>query len=145
MQKNLLRRIYILATSALFLILGVILLITWPFVFNFILDSNLVLRPGNRVFHVWKKNPFPLKLDFYLFNWTNPEDIYNSSVKPRFQEIGPYRFEETKEKVDMKWHKNDTVTFRLLRHWYFVKEESAGDLDDLFVTANPVLLVSFYY
>jgi hypothetical protein len=34
----------------------------------------------------------PLTLDFYFFNWTNPEEIMNEGSKPNLVEMGPYRF-----------------------------------------------------
>ncbi|KAJ8978292.1 hypothetical protein NQ317_012663 [Molorchus minor] len=45
------------------------------------------------------ERPLPsLTMDIYLFNWTNAKDICNSSVKPKFEEVGPYTFKEVKEK-----------------------------------------------
>lgn len=76
-----------------------------------------------------------------MFNWTNPQDLLDTSVKPRFQEIGPYVFNEVKEKVNITWNDNGTVSFLLRRDWHFNEEKSVGSLDDEIVTANPILLV----
>jgi hypothetical protein len=34
----------------------------------------------------------PLTLEFYFFNWTNPEELMNEGFKPKLVEMGPYRF-----------------------------------------------------
>lgn len=82
-------------------------------------------------------------LDFYFFNWTNPEQINDNSSSPRVVEMGPYRFKETKEKVNITWNnENSTVSYRQLRRWYYVEEESNGNLDDNVTTLNVIAAVS---
>jgi hypothetical protein len=34
----------------------------------------------------------PLRMEFYFFNWTNPEELMNDGFKPNLVEMGPYRF-----------------------------------------------------
>lgn len=142
MQNSILRLNLAIATSAVFLILGLILLLTHTRLVDYIIRSNLVLAPDNSLFQVWHKNPIPLTIDFYFYNWTNPEEIYDHTKKPRFQQVGPYRFSETKEKVNITFNANNTVTFRHLKYWYFDYENSNGSLSDQVHTINPVLLVS---
>ncbi|GLV39925.1 scavenger receptor acting in neural tissue and majority of rhodopsin is absent [Carabus blaptoides fortunei] len=89
-----------------------------------------------------EKEPIPMALDFYFFNWTNPEDLMNSTVKPHVVEMGPYRFTETKKKVDIVWNNNGTVSFRHLRNWYFDEEYSAGSLTDEVTTLNAVAVTA---
>lgn len=145
MGPSLLRNAYLLTTSVVFCSMGLFLLLAGPKLLDYILSSNLILKPDSYLLHMWRKNPIPLRLDFYLFNWTNPEEIHNSSTKPKFQEIGPYVFRETKEKVNITFHANNTVTFRQLRHWYFDERHTKGSLEDIFVTVNPILVVNAKY
>lgn len=84
----------------------------------------------------------PMAMEFYLWNWTNPEDITNSSVKPKFVEMGPYRFVEKYKKVDITWNDNDTVSFRQLKTWHFDEKGSKGTLEDKVTNLNPVAVVS---
>lgn len=142
MQKSILRLNLALATSILFLIFGLFILFSHTKLIDSIIKSNLVLKPDNHLYEIWHKNPIPLTIDFYFHNWTNPHEIYDHEKKPRFEQVGPYRFGETKEKVNVTFNANDTVTFRHLKYWYFDSENSNGSLSDVIHTINPVLLVS---
>lgn len=123
------------------IVVGIILLVIFPRIFARIIDSELVLSPDKQSYEVWKKTPIPLTLEFFFFNWTNPEEVRNISVKPNLQQVGPYKFSEIKEKVDVVWNDNGTVSFRQLRWWYFNASTSNGSLDDLVTTLNPVAVV----
>lgn len=113
-------------------------------IFNTILKEVMTLKPNSYVFDIWKKTPLPVKMDFYFFNWTNPEDIYNTSIKPRFEQVGPYRFKESKEKVNITWNNNNTVSFKHLRLWY-LDENSPNNATDLITTLNVVALVNYLF
>lgn len=132
----------LISIASTLLIIGIFLIITFPFIYNHIINNELVLVKDKHTYEVWKKNPIPLTLEFYFFNWTNPEDLENPDVKPRLEEVGPYKFKETKEKVNITWNENGTVTFRQLRYWYFDAENSNGSLEDEVTTLNPVAVVS---
>lgn len=82
-------------------------------------------------------------MDVYFFNWTNPEDLKNHSTKPILEELGPYRFTERPEKVDIEWHdENATVSYRKKSVYFFDEEGSNGSLDDVISSINIVALVS---
>lgn len=142
MHNSILRLNLAVAASILFLILGLTLLFAHSQLVDYIIKSNLVLKPDNNLFQIWHKNPIPLTIDFYFHNWTNPHEIHDHTKKPRFEQIGPYRFSETKEKVNITFNANNTVSFRHLKYWYFDEQNSNGSLSDPVNTINPVLLVS---
>lgn len=77
-----------------------------------------------------------------MFNWTNPEDIKNPLVKPKFEEVGPYRFKEVKEKINITWHENQTVSYKTKHFYYFDAENSVRNLSDVITIVNMVPLVS---
>jgi hypothetical protein len=78
-----------------------------------------------------------------LFNWTNPEEFTNKSIKPNFDEIGPFRFQEIPSKVNVTWHdENSTVSYRKQSRYFFVPDESKGRLDDVITSVNVIALVS---
>lgn len=82
-------------------------------------------------------------LDIYLFNWTNAEDFTNKSIKPNLVEIGPYRFQEIPQKVNVTWHdSNATVSYRKQSRYHFVPDQSKGKLDDVITSLNIIALVS---
>lgn len=131
-----------LVFALLFVIGGVVLLFSNELIFQILIKRILTLRPNNHVYDIWKKNPLPIKMNFYFFNWTNPQDINNNDVKPNFEQIGPYSFIEEKEKINITWNKNNTVTFNQLKYWFFDKDNSPNNLTDVVTTLNLVSLVS---
>ncbi|KAL1139978.1 hypothetical protein AAG570_006955 [Ranatra chinensis] len=98
----------------------------------------MVLRPGSNTYNIWKEPPVPIYMNFYLFNWTNPQEL--NTKMPKLVEMGPYCFKETDEKTNISWNQNGTVTFKRKRTWHFAPELSNGTLDDLVTTLNPVSL-----
>jgi hypothetical protein len=136
------KRLCVLSASLLMIITGTLLIFSAPVLLKFIIRSMLVLKPGTHMCDVWEHFPDPVPTDMYLFNWTNPEEIRNKSVKPRFQQVGPYRFMMDVRKSNITWNDNGTVTFRQLKYWYYNKEDSKGDLHDKVTTLHLTALVS---
>lgn len=130
--------------SLLLVVAGIVLLCLWESLYDYIMHNNLLLKPNSTAYNVWVKNPVPIALKLFVFNWTNPEDIYNNSVKPKFQQLGPYYFTETKEKSSIVWNENNTVTYKNLKKWYFDENLSKGRLTDTMTTIDPVTLVRFF-
>ncbi|XP_063919829.1 protein peste-like [Zophobas morio] len=132
----LLQNKFLFCVSLLFSICGLAFTCLWSVIF----DSLLTLREGSLLYKYWKDIPVELKTDFYFFNWTNPEDFYNLSAKPRFEEIGPYTFWQSEKKVNISWNDNGTVTFRVEKYWRY----ESGNLNDTIVTMNPVPVGASY-
>ncbi|XP_063705876.1 sensory neuron membrane protein 1-like [Culicoides brevitarsis] len=74
---------------------------------------------------------------FYVFNWTNSEEIGNfPSVKPNFQEVGPFVFDEMLKKIDLAFDANgNQVSFGLERTKIFNREASVDDLEVKVISA----------
>lgn len=126
-----------------FMALGIAILSFRTLIYKAITSKIFVLEPDTYSFQLWERNPMPMSLKIYLFNWTNAEETKNSSVKPIMQEIGPYFFDETKEKVNITWDSdNGTVTFYHLKKWWFNQEKSNGKLNDNVTSVNPIALLS---
>lgn len=135
------------STSLLLISLGIITLTTWRHLYNYIMASTAILYPGSTAYEIWKKNPIPMAIDFYFHNWTNYNEFESDNVtlaKPKFQQLGPYRFIEEKYKVNLVWNKNGTVTYDQRRLWFFQPDQSNGTLDDPVVSLNPVSLTAAY-
>lgn len=125
-----------------FISIGILLIVSVTSIFNFMINLAYTITPGSFSYNMWEKLPVPIYLHSYFWNWTNPHEIYNHSVKPRFVEMGPYVFKEDKQKTNVTWNKNDTLTFRQKRVWTFDREKSVGPLTDQLTQLNPVALVS---
>ncbi|KAG5681304.1 hypothetical protein PVAND_010753 [Polypedilum vanderplanki] len=135
-------------TNFIFLSAGIILIVTgacisifWPALFKTFLFSELTLSATSKSYAEWKRPSVELYFDVYLFNWTNSyKFIYPDFEKPIFTEHGPYRFREIRDKVDIEFNNNSTVSYRLLNNYYFDEESSLGSLDDVITNVNMVAL-----
>ncbi|CAB3366312.1 Hypothetical predicted protein [Cloeon dipterum] len=121
------------------------MLVLWPAIVDLVLTNELMLTPGSVQYGVWKETPINIFMEFYMFNWTNPEEILDENKKPHFTEHGPYVFREHHQRVNVSWKdNNDTVEFHQIRTYHFDKELSNGSLDDIITTADPVALAAPY-
>lgn len=51
--------------------------------------QNVQIDKSSKMFEKWQKLPMPLTFKVYIFNISNPEEVFVGE-KPRLQEIGPY-------------------------------------------------------
>ncbi|XP_064482295.1 scavenger receptor class B member 1-like isoform X2 [Ornithodoros turicata] len=116
----------------------------WAPLASGLLFKRLVLEPGNQVFSSWEQVPIPIYVSYYLFNVTNPEGILQGTEKPRLEEIGPFTFRETREKVNVSWHENGTLSYRQLKRYYFQPDRTHGSFDDAIVTLNVPMVSAAY-
>lgn len=78
-----------------------------------------------------------------MWNWTNTDDVHDHSIRPHFDELGPYVFSEVHKRVGLDWHnENDTISFNQTRTWFFQPDMSNGGLDDLVTNINVISVVS---
>lgn len=91
-------------------------------------------------FQEWKKPNVPLYFDVYFFNYTNSEELEDHNIKPTFVELGPYRFREIRDKQEIKFNRDSTVTYKPISNYYFDAEASNGTLDDVIVNINIVAI-----
>nr|AXU25116.1 sensory neuron membrane protein 1-1 [Cyrtorhinus lividipennis] len=107
---------------------------------NYQISQTVQLRNGNEMRDNWAKFPISLEFRIYLFNLTNPEEVFKGG-KPKVQEVGPYFFEEWKSKGNFEDDSSDdTVSFNMKAVWYFKPERSEGLTGNEMVTIpHPVL------
>nr|CAI5833432.1 unnamed protein product [Callosobruchus analis] len=136
-------QICLLLTGILLISTGISIFVFFETIYEFILKEALKFSPTSKSFDAWKTNNPPLTMDIYIFNWTNPQDVLDDdSVKPEFEEVGPYRFKEIKDKLNITWSDNQTVSFMFKKTYYFDVENSVRQLNDSICTINAVPLVS---
>ncbi|XP_063920978.1 protein peste-like [Zophobas morio] len=131
---------FLFCASLLLSFCGLAFICLWSVIF----DCLLTLREGSLIHKFWKVIPVALETEFHLYNWTNPEDFYNLSVKPRFEETGPYRYWQNERKSDIIWNDNGTVTFKQMKYWHYDNDENNGNLSNKIVTINPVPLAASF-
>lgn len=108
----------------------------FPTILKTQVELNLILEPGNEVYAHWQEVPIPIYIKYYFFNVTNPNEVLEQTEKPRLEELGPYTFRETREKVNITWHPNGTVSYRQIKKYYLQSDMTRGSLDDQVVTLN---------
>ncbi|XP_055598706.1 protein croquemort-like [Uranotaenia lowii] len=140
------KRFVAFGCSAFLILFAVILGTLWPTMSSKMLKEKLVIKNGSVNYQNWIRTPIPMYLEIYLFNWTNPDDLHlYPTVKPHFQELGPYVFREVHERTKLIWNSNNTVTFNQRRFWNFEPDRSNGSLNDTVTNLNVVSLNTAYF
>ncbi|KAJ8927991.1 hypothetical protein NQ314_019519 [Rhamnusium bicolor] len=76
----------------------------------FLILQMVALIPKNEIRGMFLKVPFGLSFKVYMFNVTNPMEV-QSGKKPSLQEVGPFCYEEWKEKVNVADDEEDDTIF----------------------------------
>ncbi|XP_066245553.1 sensory neuron membrane protein 1-like [Euwallacea similis] len=122
---------------------GAVLWKIWLFgaILRFGIKDQTALRRRNEVRDIYLKLPFPLNFKIYFFNVTNPEEIQNGA-KPIVTEVGPYWYDEIKEKVDVVDNDTeDSLTYTPYDVFRFNQNKSSPLKDDDYITIiHPVLV-----
>ncbi|XP_044754135.1 protein croquemort-like [Coccinella septempunctata] len=126
------------ALSGFVLIIGMVLLNIHKKIVDIIIDEFLVLKPNTYYFSEWKDAANLLPIEFYFFNWTNPEDLFNPSVKPKFQEVGPIVMNQETHRWNITINENNTVTYRNKKVFFLDEEKSKAALEDNVTSVNVV-------
>ncbi|XP_050507504.1 sensory neuron membrane protein 1-like [Diabrotica virgifera virgifera] len=102
-----------LAIGSVFALFFIVLVgfILFPKMIHSKVKSMVNLGPGMEIRGMFLKVPFPLSFKIYVFNITNPMEIQNGAI-PEVKEVGPFCFQEWKEKVDVHDEEdNDIITY----------------------------------
>ncbi|KAL9923642.1 protein peste-like [Glossina fuscipes fuscipes] len=120
---------------------GTILTIFSSTLFDKYLENELQLKANNSVTRSWIKPDVNISLDVYLFNWTNSHEFLDSRIKPQFQQVGPYGYDEVPYKSILKWHSDDnTLEYHKLHTFYFNETRTRGSLQDRITSINALLV-----
>uniref|UniRef100_A0ACB8FYN5 Uncharacterized protein n=1 Tax=Sphaerodactylus townsendi TaxID=933632 RepID=A0ACB8FYN5_9SAUR len=90
-------------------------------------------------FNLWKDLPVPFYFSVYIFEVLNPKEVFDGK-KPAVEQRGPYVFREYREKKNITFHENGTVSFREYRRFHFQPERSNGTEEDYVVVPNILVL-----
>ncbi|KAJ3631491.1 hypothetical protein MTP99_012614 [Tenebrio molitor] len=98
------------------------------------------LDKDSEIRKMFVKVPFALDFKVYLFNVTNPMDIQNGAL-PVVQEVGPFCFEEWKEKIDLADGDEEDVMFYNPKDTFY-KANWPGCLDgsQMLTIPHPLIL-----
>lgn len=109
-----------------------------------ILDYKLQLAPDSLIFELWKKPPIDIYIKVYIFNITNAEEFLEGDAKLKFEEIGPYVYQEFLENENITWHENGTISFIPVRKIVYRPEMSIGNPEDDWVEVPNIPMLGFF-
>ncbi|KAK9876976.1 hypothetical protein WA026_016005 [Henosepilachna vigintioctopunctata] len=119
-------------------ILGTTILLWREELTNMLLDCFLILKRSSYILEEWSNPSAKVNIELFYFNWTNPNDLKNKSIKPQFEELGPYFFAQEYKKVDIAFNENHTITYRNQKFFHFDETKSKGSLDDAITSLNVI-------
>ncbi|XP_034946984.1 sensory neuron membrane protein 1-like [Chelonus insularis] len=129
-----------IAGSILFF-LGFLLFSAFPPFLKSQVKKAVRLKKGEDIRDMWEKTPFPLDFRIYLFNITNADQI-KTGAKPIVQEVGPFFYDEWKEKVDCDDNDaDDTVEYSNKATWIFNPGKSAPGLTEDVELVLPHIMI----
>lgn len=105
--------------------------------------EQLVLSKGNEAYDNWKNPPSPVYMQFFIFNYTNHEDVVNNNAKPNVTQHGPYSYREIRDNHIIDYNVNN-ITYLQNYSYVFDPDTSCVDCseEDYFFTPNtPILTI----
>jgi lysosome membrane protein 2 len=108
----------------------------------FFIEKGCQLIEGTPSYKAWRHPPVPLHISFYVFNITNANAL-NESATPIVEQIGPFVYEEIRNKTDIEEYENGTISYHELRNYTFIPSLSvADDKTTLITTMNIVYMAA---
>lgn len=82
--------------------------------FSFISFQSLVLAKNSTAYKYFINPPLNPQLRVHIFNYTNAERFLEGKDKKlKVKDVGPYVYTERTEKVDVVYHDNNTISYRV--------------------------------
>ncbi|GFO09155.1 scavenger receptor class b, member 2 [Plakobranchus ocellatus] len=101
--------------------------------------ENIPLKRGSESFKHWQKTTTPIYFQIFVFDMTNPKEVLKGQ-KPVVNQKGPYTYRERREKKDIKFYDNGTVSYREDQWFEFDREMSVGPEEDTFTNVNILMV-----
>nr|XP_018906943.1 PREDICTED: scavenger receptor class B member 1 isoform X1 [Bemisia tabaci] len=130
----------VIVAALVLLFAGVIVALFFTAWVNLVIDNQITLKSGGQVFEMWRKPPVHPVMKVYIYNVTNADEFLNDGQKPVLEELGPFVYVETWEKVNLTFNENGTLTFNQRKIFRFDPEQSVGSEDDMVVVPNIPML-----
>ncbi|XP_063820663.1 scavenger receptor class B member 1 isoform X2 [Pseudophryne corroboree] len=137
------KRSIVLGVIGLMLVtFGAVLVFLVPVIMRQQVEKNVRIDPSSGfAFEMWRDLPVPFFMSIYIFEVMNTKEVLLGE-KPRVEQRGPYVYSERKQKTNLTFNENGTVSFVELRTLHFNPEMSAGTEEDFIVVPNILVLGS---
>ncbi|XP_055318863.1 scavenger receptor class B member 1 isoform X1 [Sitodiplosis mosellana] len=131
---------FVIAFALCLLLCGILVTFGFTAIVKLVIDHQVALRPGAQSFGWWSKPPVEPMMKIYVYNVTNADEFLNNGTKPILDELGPYVYVESWEKVDIVHNENGTISFNQKKTFIFNEELSNGSEDDVVIVPNIPML-----
>ncbi|XP_042297858.1 scavenger receptor class B member 1 isoform X1 [Sceloporus undulatus] len=121
------------------LVFGVTMILMVPGIVRDQVTKNVRLEPNSMAFNLWKDIPVPFYMSIYFFEVLNPNEVLRGE-KPIVNQRGPYVYREYREKENITFNDNDTLSFLEYRRFHFQADMSNGLESDYVVVPNMLVL-----
>ncbi|XP_053683275.1 scavenger receptor class B member 1 isoform X1 [Sabethes cyaneus] len=131
---------FVIAFALSLLVLGVLVTFGFTTLVKAIINHQVALRKGGQSFGWWSKPPVEPIIRVFVYNVTNADEFLNNGTKPVLDELGPYVYVETWEKVNIVENPNGTISYNQKRIYIFDEDQSGGLEDDVVIVPNIPML-----
>ncbi|KAI1905385.1 hypothetical protein AGOR_G00015620 [Albula goreensis] len=119
---------------------GTVLVFVGPIIIDDQIVKNVEINPKNELsYTMWKDIPVPFFMSVYFFHVLNPSEILLGE-KPMLEQRGPYVYKEYRQKDNITFHANKTVSYREYRQYHFMRNMSVGNESDVVTIPNMLVL-----
>lgn len=135
----------ILGAASIVTVLIVLFLSSWPSFAKKKLLDQITFKNGTLEMERFETTTdlVNLRLEVYVYNVTNPDEVINSAAKLNIQQLGPFVYHEYKTKEIL--NNNQTsglITYKLRKQYTFKPELSVGDPKKLKITWLNIPLIA---
>ncbi|XP_041079328.1 scavenger receptor class B member 1-like [Polyodon spathula] len=121
-------------------VIGTVLVFVGPLIVDEQIVKNVQINPNSGLpYTMWKDLPVPFFMSVYFFEVLNSNEILQGE-KPLVRQKGPYVYREFRQKDNITFHDNNTVSYREYRQYHFFRNMSIGDETDKVVIPNMLVL-----
>ncbi|XP_050442998.1 scavenger receptor class B member 1-like [Adelges cooleyi] len=121
---------------------GIFTIIMWFTEFYmFHILQFVTITQGSASYDMWINPPVKPYVSIYPFNYTNIDDVLNNGATPVVQELGPFVYRETVERINVEFNKNGTVTYQEQRSNEFMPDMSRGNPKHMTIMAPNLPLI----
>ncbi|XP_034244002.1 scavenger receptor class B member 1-like isoform X2 [Thrips palmi] len=109
--------------------------------FETMVRRGLVFQEDGPLFAGWRQPALKPLVRVFVYNYTNSDEFLEGlAPKLRVQEVGPYSYRETLERVNIRFHDNGTMSYSEKRTHVFEPTLSGGSEDDVVTVPNLPLI-----
>ncbi|XP_077984685.1 lysosome membrane protein 2-like [Glandiceps talaboti] len=118
---------------------GIILVPVFDHVIHSMVTEQMVISESSMTYDDWVSPNTPIYMQFWVWDLKNPAEVLQGEL-PFFEERGPYTYIESREKENITWNSNGTVSYKNKMKFVFDPSLSVGSEDDIFTTVNIPLV-----